>query len=133
MEQLHQDGCKAFIDHWTLDHQMANYLRDVSSMAKPFAVDGYANPGFIVGMTNWIMASNVYMNPWILVEAGCQNYAAIPLGSKIIGEMSVVELFEQRGMNLLMRTSTCSRRRPPFFSALRLSHISGSRCEHWMV
>ena len=97
MEQLHQDGCKAFIDHWTLDHQMANYLRDVSLMAKPFAVDGYANPGFIVGMTNWIMASNVYMNPWILVEAGCQNYAAIPLGSKIIGEMSVVELFVRKG------------------------------------
>jgi len=97
IEQLQQDGCKAFVDHWTLDHQMASYLRDSSSMAKAFAVDGYANPGFIVGMTNWIMASNLYMNPWILVEACCQNYAAIPLGTKIIGEMRVVELFERKG------------------------------------
>ena len=76
---------------------MANYLRDLSSMAKPFVVDGYAKPGFIVGMINWIMAPNLCMNPWILFEASCLSYAALPLGSKIFCEMSVIALFEQEG------------------------------------
>tara|TARA_A100001011_G_C14175855_1_gene784621 strand:+ start:729 stop:1121 length:393 start_codon:yes stop_codon:yes gene_type:complete len=97
MQQLQHDGCNAFIDHWALDQRIANYLRDSSSMAKAFAVDGYANPGFIVGMTNWIMASILYMSLWILIEAGCQNYVAIPLDTKIIGEIKMVDLFERKG------------------------------------
>ena len=101
MQQLQHDGCNAFIDHWALDHRMANYLRDSSSMAKAFAVDGYANPGFIVGMTNWIMASILYMSLWILIEAGCQNYVAIPLDTKIIGEIKMVDLFERKGLEFV--------------------------------
>ncbi len=64
------------------------------------------------------------MNPWILVEAGCQNYAAIPLGSKIIGEMSVVELFERKGHEFVdadINLFDADDRR--CFSALRLRAI----------
>ena len=66
-------------------------------MAKPFVVDGYAKPGFIVGVINWIMAPNLCMNPLILFGASCLNHVALPPGSKIFCEMSVIALFEQEG------------------------------------
>ena len=58
-------------------------------MTKPLLVDGYAKPGFIGGMANWIMTPNLFMNTWILVEASCLNWDVLLLGSEIIFEVSL--------------------------------------------
>ena len=76
---------------------MATYLRDSSKMASPFFKENFANPAFLIGMSNYVFASNAQMNPWILVEANCQNFQAMPEGSKVLGEMEILELFNRRG------------------------------------
>jgi len=97
MKRLQDKGCKAFTDRWDLEHPMSSYLKDSSQMSDLFAVQGYANVGFLIGMSNWILATNAHMNPWVLVEAKCQNFSPVASGTKIIGEMSVVDLFEKKG------------------------------------
>ena len=97
MRGLKEQGCKAFEDIWQEQHQMATYLRDPSKMASPFYTEKFANPAFLIGMSNLVFASNAQMNPWILVEAHCQNFKALPEGCKVLGEMEVLDLFNRRG------------------------------------
>ena len=97
MRALQEKGCKAFEDTWQQQHQMSTYLRDPSMMADPFYRDKFANPAFLIGMSNFVFASNAQMNPWILVEAHCQNFEALPEGSRVLGEMEVLDLFNRRG------------------------------------
>ena len=97
MRSLKEQGCKAFEDVWQEQHQMATYLRDASKMASPFYREKFANPAFLIGMSNFVFASNAQMNPWILVEAHCQNFKALPEDSKVLGEMEILDLFNRRG------------------------------------
>ncbi|MEM7018006.1 MAG: hypothetical protein AAF512_11800 [Pseudomonadota bacterium] len=97
MQQLQDEGCKAFVDRWNANHQMGTYLRDRALMADLFANQGYANPSFIFGMTNWLLAANIHMNPWVLVETSSQNFTPIPKGAKVLGETAIVGLFEKKG------------------------------------
>ena len=63
-----------------------------------FFVDlGYANAGFLIGMSNWVVSANAHMNPWVLVEVKCQNFSSVPKGTKLLGEMAIVDLFEKKG------------------------------------
>jgi hypothetical protein len=43
------------------------------------------------------LAANADMNPWVHMETKSQNYAPIPLGTKVVGEMEVKDLFEKKG------------------------------------
>ena len=97
MRQLQEDGCKAFTDRWSADHQMNAYLRDSSQRAGSFADGAYANPSFIIGMSNWVLAANAHMYPWVLVETRSQNFAPIADGSRVLGEMTIVDLFNRKG------------------------------------
>lgn len=97
MEKLRQSGCKAFAYRWNAGHEMSTYLRDKTAMAPLFSLDGYANPSFVLGVSNWVLASNAYMNPWVHMETRSQNYAAIPQGTKVIGEMQITDLFDRKG------------------------------------
>ena len=97
MEGLRESGCKAFTYRWNADHEMSTYLRDRSQMADPFSVQRYANPSFILGVSNWVLAANLYMNPWVHMETKSQNHAAMPSGTKIVGEMAVIDLFDKKG------------------------------------
>lgn len=97
MRRLQDHGCKAFIDRWDLDHRMSAYLQDRSLMSDIYAKQGYANAGFLIGMSNWVLAANAHMNPWVLVEARCQNFSPVRKGTKVLGEMAIVDLFERKG------------------------------------
>ena len=97
MEGLMRTGCYAFKYHWDEDHAMSSYLRDRSEMANLYAVDGFANPSYILGVSNWVLASNIAMNPWVHLETRAQNFAALPSGTAIIGEMLVKDVFEKKG------------------------------------
>ncbi|MBT4160459.1 MAG: hypothetical protein HOE54_04080 [Gammaproteobacteria bacterium] len=97
MERLQREGCKAFLYRWKADHEMSTYLRDRSQMANLFAQDGFADPAFVLGVSNWVLASNADMNPWVHLETRSQNYAAIPSDTQLLGEMSIADLFEKKG------------------------------------
>lgn len=66
-------------------------------MADLFANQGYANPAFIFGMSNWVLATNAHMNPRVLVQTRSQNFAPIADGTKVLGEMAILDLFEKKG------------------------------------
>lgn len=97
MRHLMESGCNAFIFRWDANHDMSTYLRDPTAMASPFADQGFANPSFVLGVSNWVLASNAHMNPWVHMETHSQNFAAIPSGTKVLGEMSITELFNRKG------------------------------------
>ena len=95
MKKLMGQGCKAFHYRWNADHDMSTYLQDSSKMASlcQAGAGGYANPSFVLGISNWILAGNAQMNPWIHMETHSQNYAAIPQGSRVLAEMQISDLF----------------------------------------
>ena len=97
MQTLQATGCKSFTYRWNAEHDMSTYLSDRSSMADVFSRDGYANPSFVLGISNWVLAANAHMNPWVHMETRSQNYAAIPQGTKVLGEMQITDLFEKKG------------------------------------
>ncbi len=97
MRQLMEQGCKAFVFRWNAEHEMGTYLRDKSEMAPSFAEEGFANPSFVLGISNWVLSSNARMNPWVHMETRSQNFAAISANAKVVGEMSVTDLFNRKG------------------------------------
>ena len=97
MEALRESGCKAFTYRWNADHEMSTYLRERSEMAAPYSIEEYANPSFVLGISNWVLAANAYMNPWVHMETKSQNYAPIPQGTKVVGEMEIKDLFDKKG------------------------------------
>lgn len=97
MRQLQETGCRAFRHRWHQSHQMATYLRDPAGMASCYADEKIANPSFLLGVSNWVLASNAAMNPWVHMETKSQNFAVIPDGVTVISEMTVDDLFNRKG------------------------------------
>lgn len=97
LEALQANGCQSLIYRWNEQHEMGTYLRDRTQMSKVYAVDGYANPSYILGISNWVLSANIYMNPWVHLETRSQNFAALSAGTKFVSEMTVTDLFEKKG------------------------------------
>ncbi len=98
LTRLQQEGCVAYRYHWGAKHRMQHYLRDMSVMPALLSGDNaYANMSYLLGISNWILAGNAYMNPWIHLETTSQNYRPVPQGTDIVAEMRVVEFFEKKG------------------------------------
>jgi hypothetical protein len=96
---LQQQGCRAVRYRWGDENAMRTYLRDESQMPELLQETGggFANLSFILGISNWILASNAYMNPWVHLETTSQNFAPIPAGTPVIAEMVVSEFYEKKG------------------------------------
>ncbi|MEP0203583.1 MAG: hypothetical protein ABJ084_04980 [Halioglobus sp.] len=96
---LQQQGCHAVRYRWGDENAMHTYLRDDALMPVLLqdAGGGYANMSFILGISNWVLASNAYMNPWVHLETRSQNFAPIPLGTAVVAEMEVREFYEKKG------------------------------------
>ena len=96
-EQLRDEGCKAFRYRWKDEHNMRTYVREAEQMPALYGTEGYANMGFLLGCSNWSLASNARMNPWVHLETRSQNYRAVPLGTALIAEMGVRDFYEKKG------------------------------------
>lgn len=101
-EDMRETGCAAARFRWSAGHQMATYLRDADAMPDLLRVDreaqcGFANAAFLLGCGNWHFASVARMNPWIHLETRSWNYAPVALGTELVSEMTVVDLFERKG------------------------------------
>lgn len=97
--RLQQQGCHAVRYRWGDDNPMRVYLSDESRMPRLLQSSGggYANLSFILGISNWVLASNAYMNPWVHLETTSQNFAPIPRGTVIVAEMQVTDFYEKKG------------------------------------
>jgi hypothetical protein len=98
-ENLRAHGCRAFRYHWGSKHNMRSYVRDAALIPELHRLDGpgYANMGFLLGCSNWVLASNAHMNPWVHLETSSQNYRAVPPDTGIVVEMSVSDFYEKKG------------------------------------
>ena len=99
MAKLREQAMRALRARWDGKAGIPSYLRDASRMPEPLrsAGGGYANPANTLGITNWALAGNVKISPWLHLQTDSQNYAPIPLGSELIAEAAIADLFEKKG------------------------------------
>jgi len=57
----------------------------------------YSNLAFLLGCSNWILAGNAYMNPWVHLQTISQNFKAVEINTSLIAEMEINKLFEKKG------------------------------------
>jgi hypothetical protein len=84
---------------WNADGEMARTsrdLEDVPGLVRPDRA-AFANPAFVLGLANWVLARNVKLDAWIHAQSEAQLYAPVPLGTEITVEARVAELFEKGG------------------------------------
>ncbi len=99
LEELRERGMGALELDWTCSGEFDRYTRDLAPMPDLVRPDGqgYAHAAFTLGLANWALVANVRLGPWIHVQSEVNNHAAIPRGSKLYVEASVVDLFERGG------------------------------------
>ena len=96
---LKEGGCLAYRYRWGASHRMNAYVQDDSRMPALLRLDegGYANMSFLLGVSNWIFASNARMNPWVHLETTSQNFRPVPRDTVIVAEMSVTDFYNKKG------------------------------------
>jgi len=99
LERLRDEGMFALPARWTAEHHMTTYVSDAGAMPAIHRFDGrgLANGGFLLGLTNWVLASNTYMNPWVHVQTDSQFYAVVEPDTDLVVECAVADLFERKG------------------------------------
>jgi len=96
--KLKKDGCMAFEYFWGGKNPLI-YLRDQNNLPDLLnpSKKGFSNLSFLLGCSNWALASSAYMNPWIHLQTISQNYQALPFNSSVIAEIQVNEVFDKKG------------------------------------
>ena len=97
-EQLKAEGCRSFVFSWTDDNPLI-YLSNEEKLPELLQpkVGGYANLSFLLGCSNWILAGNAFMNPWVHLQTISQNYRAVSLNSALIAQMEINKIYEKKG------------------------------------
>jgi hypothetical protein len=97
-ERLREEGLGAVRVRWP-EAEITSYAKDPADMPRLLraGAEGYANSAFVLGMTNWALAANVRMSPWLHLQTEHQNHAAIAPGSELVVEQRIVDLFEKKG------------------------------------
>tara|TARA_B100001029_G_scaffold40732_1_gene31690 strand:- start:4222 stop:5025 length:804 start_codon:yes stop_codon:yes gene_type:complete len=97
-ENLKDNGCRAFKYNWEINNPLI-YLKDPNLMPEILQPNkgGYSNLCFLLGCSNWVLAGNGYMNPWVHLSTSSQNYKAVPMGTNLITEMEINRVFEKKG------------------------------------
>jgi hypothetical protein len=98
LERLREEGLGAVRVRWP-EAEITSYTKDSADMPRLLRLDaeGYANPAFVLGMSNWAFAANVRMSAWLHLQTEHQNHAAIPIGSELVVEQRISDLFEKKG------------------------------------
>jgi acyl dehydratase len=99
MERLQREGMGALRVQWNGDGELDRYTRELSGMPHLVRPDGAgrANPAFLLGLANSVLARNVELSPWIHTDSDVQHRAPVALGDWLVVEAAVTKLFERRG------------------------------------
>jgi acyl dehydratase len=99
MERLREQGMRAVRFPFREGEEMLSYTRDPREMAAPYRPGprGYANPAFMLGLTNWALAVNVYLDAWLHLQTEHRFFAPVEPGAGLIAESRIVDLFEKKG------------------------------------
>lgn len=98
-EDMRRHGMRALPARWSDEHNMATYLADRSLMPELHRFDGpgLANGAFLLGLTNWVLAGNTYMNPWVHLQTDSRFHRAVEPDTRLVVECAVADLFERKG------------------------------------
>jgi len=101
MENLKNKGMYALPARWNQRTNMATYLKDRNTMptihnAKTSG-GAFANASFMLGLTNWVLAGNAYMNPWIHLQTESQFFGVVEDDTDLIVECAIESLYNKRG------------------------------------
>lgn len=99
MQKLRADGMKSLSTRWYDRQPMAFYLKDESAMAPVHqpSKQGVAHGAFLLSVTNWVLAANAYMNPWVHLQTSSQYFQSVPFDTKLIAECAITDLFAKKG------------------------------------
>lgn len=99
LERLRESGMGALQLSWRGDGEMARTDRDLAAMPALVRPDraGFANPAFVLGLANWVLARNVRLDAWIHAQSTLQNFSALSLGDSVTVEARITDLFEKSG------------------------------------
>jgi hypothetical protein len=99
LERLRENGMGALTLTWRGDGEMGRTSRELADMPDLVRPDraGFANPAFVLGLANWVLARNVKLDAWIHAQSALQNYSALKLGDLVTVEARVTDLFERGG------------------------------------
>jgi hypothetical protein len=97
MAQRQRDGLSAMRARWNESAEITSYLEDPERMARCFSERGLANPAFVLGLTNWALAGNVRMSPWLHLQTDSQNYRSIAANTELVVESTIADLFQKKG------------------------------------
>ena len=97
-ERLKSEGCRSFNYSWA-DENPLIYLTNEDHLPELLQPKkgGYSNLSFLLGCSNWILAGNAFMNPWVHLQTISQNYRAVSLNSSLIAQMEVNKIYEKKG------------------------------------
>ncbi len=97
MEGFRETELGALAVRWDEAAEITRYLRDSAAMAPVYCEERFANPAFVLGLTNWVLGRNVKMSPWLHLQTDSQHYGAIAPGTDLVVEASIADLFEKKG------------------------------------
>lgn len=99
MELLRDRGMGAVRVRWDEKAEIRSYLRDPASMPASvrYGESGVANPAFLFALTNWALARNVCLGPWLHLEIDARSFAPVPWASELVVESSIADLFDRKG------------------------------------
>lgn len=79
------------------DAKADRYLQDVREELPLYRELDVAHPGWVLGLANELLVSNVVLGPWIHVGSTVQNFAMISAGQQVSCRGSVAEQYEKSG------------------------------------
>jgi hypothetical protein len=99
LEELREKGMGAARSRFGEGVEITGYLRDPEAMAEVHRPSGgrFASAAFLLGVTNWALAANVYLPAWLHLQTEHQSFAAVPWESELVTELAVADLFERKG------------------------------------
>jgi hypothetical protein len=103
LERLRARGAGSVVFRFGRESESASYHRDPGHMpelVRP-GVGGFAHDAWLLGTTNWWVAANVALGPWIHLEVEWQRHAPLREGTDLVIEGSVADLFERKGHEML--------------------------------
>lgn len=99
LRRLWDSGMRALPVCWDDGAELTRYFRDAEQMPLPLSAAGgrHAHLGFVLGLTNWALAGNVLISPWLHLQTESQCFAPIEFGTDLVVESAIVDLFEKKG------------------------------------
>ena len=99
LERLRETGLGSLRLEWRGEPPYDRYTKDMADMPRVLRPDkqGFAHPGVMLGLANLVLSSNVDLGPWIHAQSEVRHCAPVPLGSTLLVEAVITDLFERRG------------------------------------